>query len=52
MNDTRTADINKHWLVKAEVGFMNGTAGVTPLDNPDGLEEKWTLFALQTVVHF
>ena len=49
---TGRADINKNWLVKGEVSFMDGTAGVTPLDNPDGLTQKWTLFALQTVVHF
>ena len=51
-NVAARADINRHWLVKAEANFFDGTATVSFLDNPDGLEQKWTLFAIQTVVHF
>jgi len=46
------ADINSHWLVKAEASFINGTAGVALLDNLDGFTESWKFFALQMVVHF
>jgi len=46
------ADINRHWLVKAEVDLFDGAAGLSPLDNPDGLEQDWTLLAFQMVVHF
>lgn len=49
---TGRADINRHWLIKAEVSLMDGAATVSPLDNPDGLVQDWTLFAVQTVVHF
>lgn len=45
-------DINRHWLLKAEVDIFDGAATVSPLDNPDGIEQDWTLFAVQTVVHF
>jgi len=51
-NFAARADINRFWLVKAEVNIFDGTATVSPLENPDGLEQDWTLFALQMVVHF
>lgn len=46
------ADINRYWLIKAEVSFMDGAAGLSLVDNPDGFVQDWTLFAFQTVVHF
>ena len=31
---------------------VHGAATASPIDNPRGIEQKWTLFALQATVHF
>lgn len=46
------ADINRFWLVKAEVNVFDGAAGLSLLDNPDGVTQDWTMVLLQTTVHF
>lgn len=46
-------DINEHWVVKAELHFVNGTANVNFLDNQNvSLEEDWILFTLKSTVSF
>ena len=32
--------------------MFHGAATASPIDNPRGIEQKWTLFALQATVHF
>jgi hypothetical protein len=49
---TGRADLDAHWLLKAEVHFVDGTFAVSGLDNPGGLQKNWTLFALKTTIHF
>lgn len=49
-------DINDHWLVKAEVHYMAGTAGTEPRlndDKPKGeLEPHWAVFLVKTTAWF
>jgi hypothetical protein len=40
------------FFFKAEVDVFDGAATVSPLDNPGGIEQKWTLFAVKAVAHF
>jgi hypothetical protein len=49
---TTRFDINKHWLVKLEAHLYDGAASVEPMDNPDGIEENWTLFLARITFHF
>lgn len=49
---TVRADFNRHWLLKGEVHWFDGTANLSPAENPDPLEQDWTLFAIKTTVHF
>lgn len=49
---TGRLDFDPHWLLKAEVHFVDGTFAVSSLDNPDGLTRNWTLFAVKTTIHF
>lgn len=51
-NAVARVDVNTHWLLKVEIDVFDGAATVSPVDNPDGIEQDWALFALQTVVHF
>jgi hypothetical protein len=45
-------DINEFWLVKLEFHFMDGAVLCTELDNPDGYDKNWTLFAIRTTFSF
>jgi hypothetical protein len=47
---TGRADVNRHWLLEVEVHFVNGTAQLSPLDNPDDHKKDWTLFAAKTTI--
>ena len=49
---TLRLDANAHWLIKAEVHRFDGTANLSPAENPEPLEQKWTLFAVKTTLHF
>jgi hypothetical protein len=49
---TLRLDVNSHWLLKAEVHRMDGTANLSAAENPESLEEDWTLLALKTTVYF
>lgn len=49
---TARVDINRHWLVKGEVHFFDGAAGLSLAENPDGFERDWTLVALKTTFFF
>ena len=45
-------DINEYWLVKLEFHLMDGDVLCTELDNPDGYDKNWTLFAIRTTFSF
>lgn len=45
-------DINRHWLIKAEVHFFDGTGNLSPVENPVAPTQDWTLFVLKTTFHF
>ena len=49
---TLRADVNAHWLIKAEVHRFDGTYNLSAVENPKPLEKDWTLFALKTTFHF
>jgi hypothetical protein len=42
----------EHLLIKAEVQFVRGSAGLSPTLNPDGMGEHWWMAALKTTVDF
>ena len=44
--------ITANWSVKAEYQHMIGVGGALSVDNPDGLEDHWDLFALKTTFDF
>ncbi len=45
-------DIFPSWSVKLEGHYMNGTGGLLPQDNPNGLEEDWFFGAIKTSYTF
>lgn len=45
-------DVNEHWLIKAELHLIDGTASFLNQHNPDGTERKSTLFAVKTTYNF
>ena len=45
-------DITDSWLVKLEVHFMDGVALARYTENPEGLDEDWTLYAVKTTFNF
>jgi hypothetical protein len=45
-------DISKNWLIKAEVHFINGVANTYSLDNPEGTDENWNLYAVKVSFNF
>jgi hypothetical protein len=45
-------DITDFWLLKVEVHFIDGVALAYPIDNPDGYEKTWNLFAVKTTFNF
>lgn len=42
----------RNWSIKAEVRGVRGVMGVLPADNPDGIADRWAVFALKTTVDF
>jgi hypothetical protein len=49
---TGRVDFKPHWLLKAEVHFFDGAAGLSLAENPGGFEQDWTLFAVKTTFYF
>lgn len=49
---TTRFDITRNWIMKAEYHIIDGTAQVSPLLNPDGMEQKWGFLALKSTFHF
>lgn len=49
---TTRFDINNYWTFKLEGHFVNGTALLLALDNPDGLKKDSFLFAVKTTYNF
>jgi hypothetical protein len=49
---TARVDINRHWLVKGEIHFFDGAAGLSLAENPGGFEQDWNLFAVKTTLFF
>lgn len=45
-------DINKYWIIKAEVHQIDGGAYLFNIENPDGLKKDWNLFLLKTSISF
>ena len=45
-------DVTDFWIVKLEAHFMDGVALCTDVDNPDGFERDWMLFAAKTAFYF
>ncbi len=45
-------DITDFWLIKLEMHFMDGVALCYEVDNPDGFDKNWTLFAIKTTFSF
>lgn len=49
---TVRSDVTPHWLLKLEFHAIDGTAGLSPVENPAGLKQSWTLVAAKTTFHF
>jgi hypothetical protein len=53
---TLRIDLDANWLLKLEVHYMRGTAGLSTSLNPgttlDGLANRWLLFVAKTTVYF
>jgi hypothetical protein len=49
---TLRADVNAHFLVKVEFHDYNGTLILSPVENPNGMEKDWNLFAVKATFHF
>ncbi len=45
-------DLNSNWLLKLELHSMNGTGSLSRLQNPDGFEESWMLYAAKATYRF
>ena len=45
-------DLNEYWIVKCEGHWVNGTAQMLLLDNPEGFEEDSFLIAFKTTYYF
>lgn len=45
-------DLTPHWLLKVEGHNLRGAAAVSTTLNPDGLSNRWWLFAAKTTVYF
>jgi hypothetical protein len=56
VSTTLRFDVNAYWLIKAEVHYMVGTAGVDPTLNDNTplsqLEQSWSVFLLKTTAYF
>jgi hypothetical protein len=44
--------ITEHWSVKAEYQRIIGPGSALKVDNPNGIETPWNLFAVKTTVDF
>jgi hypothetical protein len=49
---TARFDFNEYWLLKIEGHKMDGGGDLFLLDNPDGFEEDWYLFAVKVTFNF
>jgi len=49
---TARVDINRHWLLKGEIHFFDGAAGLSLAENPDGFEQDWSLVVVKTTFFF
>jgi hypothetical protein len=49
---TTRLDLGNHFLVKAEFHAIDGAARLGVVENPQGLTQKWNLFAVRGTVHF
>ncbi len=50
---TGRIDINPHWLFKLEMHFLDGTSGLSTVENAaTGLVKDWKLFAVKTTFYF
>jgi hypothetical protein len=49
---TARFDITPWWLLKLEAHRIDSTATLRPIDNQDGLEKDWWLFAAKTTFYF
>jgi hypothetical protein len=45
-------DFTDNWLLKLEMHKIDGCGLLYPLDNPDGMEQNWMLFAAKTSFNF
>jgi hypothetical protein len=45
-------DIDSHWLVKAELHVIDGTAALSTSDNLGGFQKDWKLFTARATFHF
>jgi hypothetical protein len=45
-------DFTTNWLLKLEMHKIDGVARLYPLDNPNGMEQNWMLFAAKTSFNF
>ena len=44
--------LSNHWLFKAEAHFIDGTANLSPSENPEGFTKSWKLFIVRTTLYF
>lgn len=49
---TARADVNEHWLLKVEFHRIDGAAGLSVAENPDGFTQKWNMVAVRTTLFF
>lgn len=49
---TARFDILRNWLLKLEFHRFDGTAVLSPAENPGGVEPSWNLFVVKTTFHF
>ncbi|MDM8521805.1 hypothetical protein QUF80_00375 [Desulfococcaceae bacterium HSG8] len=45
-------DINEYWTFKLETNYNDGFGAYSPADNPDGLDQRWFLFAAKMTFSF
>jgi hypothetical protein len=49
---TGRADITRNWLLKLELHHIDGAAGLSMVENPDGVKQNWNLFVAKTTFYF
>ncbi|MBN2372492.1 hypothetical protein JXL19_01720 [bacterium] len=45
-------DINDYWVLKLETSYNDGAGGINMMDNPEGLNRYWCLFASKITFSF